>query len=271
MRKKRSTAKKAARRGNKMTALAARGKNDINMQMDKLMKTLSIVGSPLNKTQLRAIMAPTPPAFIKERPAKGGGKWKYVPGQYVKQRLNIIFGFNWTSEVLKVEEKYKQVVALVKLTVFSADGKRSISKTQAGGVDIKFLKRDPGRALDYANDMKAAITEGLKKCASEFGVCNDVYWQNEKFEQDYENRQPKNVTSPPYNPGKAPANIRTDLPIHGDIRMKMDEIKKRYPKRYNFKAMIKVYKVGKIRDLTQAQSEKILSSLVDIIDSGGAA
>ena len=33
--------------------------------------------------------------------------------------------------------------------------------------------------LDYGNDLKAATTDALKKCASELGIASDIYGANE--------------------------------------------------------------------------------------------
>jgi len=46
----------------------------------------------LNEKQLQTLLRKTPSQYVKERPAKGGGKWKYVTGGYVKKCLNLMFG-----------------------------------------------------------------------------------------------------------------------------------------------------------------------------------
>jgi len=58
---------------------------------------LSLVDSNLLTTQqLKFLMSKTPVAYVKERPAKGGGKWKYVSGGYIKKVLNLMFGWDWS-------------------------------------------------------------------------------------------------------------------------------------------------------------------------------
>ena len=142
----------------------------------------------LSKDQLEFLLQKTPKNHIYERPAKGGGKWSYVTGVYVKKVLNLMFGWNWSFEV--VEHKFdltiKQAYVLGKLTVNSKG--KSIVKMQFGRVDIKMKKawddnlkknvptNDP---LDVGNDLKAATTDALKKCASELGIASDVYAPNE--------------------------------------------------------------------------------------------
>ena len=53
-----------------------------------------------------------------------------------------------------------------------------VIKEQFGGADIKF-KKGTKVPLDYANDLKAAATDALKKCASELGIASDIYGKNE--------------------------------------------------------------------------------------------
>jgi len=157
----------------------------------------------LNTDQLNFLFAKTPEKHIYERPAKGGGKWKYVTGVRVKKVLNLMFGWNWDFLIDKfdVNMEAKQVIVLGKLIVRT--GGQELIKTQFGRADIKFKtetrKDDKGNIikelnsynemkpkrfptnnpLDLGNDLKAAATDALKKCASEFGIASDVYAPNE--------------------------------------------------------------------------------------------
>jgi len=128
----------------------------------------------LNEKQLQILFKRTPKNHVYERPAKGGGKWNYVTGTYVRKVLNLMFNFNWDFEV--VEHKFdltlKQAFVLGKLTV-RTNG-QSIVKMQFGTKDIMF-KRGTDLPLDLGNDLKAATTSALKKCASELGIASDVY------------------------------------------------------------------------------------------------
>ncbi len=132
----------------------------------------------LNTKQLGFLLSKTPKNHIYERPGKGGGKWKFVTGVYVKKVLNLMFGWDWSFEVVehKIDLQLKQAYVLGKLTV-NSNG-RSIVKMQFGRVDIKFRKSD-NMPLDVGNDLKAATTDALKKCAAELGIASDVYAPNE--------------------------------------------------------------------------------------------
>ena len=55
---------------------------------------------------------------------------------------------------------------------------KEIIKMQFGRADIKF-KKDTKEPMDLGNDLKAATTDALKKCASELGIAGDIYGTNE--------------------------------------------------------------------------------------------
>lgn len=81
--------------------------------------------------------------------------------------------------ILKFEhgKEGAQVWVLGKLIVKDKQG-NSVTKMQFGRADIK-LRKDGKGALDYGNDLKAASTDALKKCAAELGIASDVYGKNE--------------------------------------------------------------------------------------------
>ena len=132
----------------------------------------------LNEKQLQILLRKTPKSHIYKRPAKGGGQWEYVTGTYIRKVLNLMFNFNWDFEV--VEHKFdlalKQAFVLGKLTVRTNE--KTIVKMQFGTKDIMF-RRNSDLPLDIGNDLKAATTNALKKCASELGIASDVYAPNE--------------------------------------------------------------------------------------------
>lgn len=128
----------------------------------------------LNEKQLNILLKKTPKAYVKERPAKGGGKWKYVSGGYVRKVLNLMFGWDWDFEIMD-ETLFLdsgQVVVKGRLTCRSKGA--TIVKMQYGRHEIQLLKSDK-KPLDLGNDFKAAATDALKKCAAEIGIAADIY------------------------------------------------------------------------------------------------
>tara|TARA_R110001632_G_scaffold192223_1_gene313031 strand:- start:151 stop:804 length:654 start_codon:yes stop_codon:yes gene_type:complete len=134
-----------------------------------------------NDFQLNTILNKTPAQYIKKRPAKGGGTWDYVTGGYVRKCLNLMFGWDWSFDILDEKVLFGEVVVKGRLTCnIEKDGRiRTINKVQFGNKDIMY-KRQPDAdgkkvALSIGNDMKAAATDCLKKCASELGIAQDIY------------------------------------------------------------------------------------------------
>lgn len=153
---------------------------------------LSHVENPvLRGKQLQQIFKHTPKKYVKERPAKGGGKWEYVTGGYVKKCLNLLFGFDWDFQVLNHQylPDAKQVIVLGQLTCRANGG--TIVKNQFGCKDV-ICKKGTSEPLSLGNDFKAAATDALKKCAAEIGIAADIYNKEEFKAIDVEIEEPNN-------------------------------------------------------------------------------
>ena len=136
---------------------------------------LSLVeNNSLNEQQLGHLLKHTPEKYKRKRPAKGGGQWTYVTGGYVKKCLNLMFGWNWDFEIVdeQIMIEAKEVIVKGKLTCRSNG--ETIVKMQYGNKEI-MLKKNTNIPLSIGNDMKAAATDCLKKCAAEIGIAADVY------------------------------------------------------------------------------------------------
>jgi hypothetical protein len=134
-------------------------------------------GNQLNEKQLQLLLAVTPKQYVKQRPAKGGGVWEYVTGGYVRKVLNLMFGWDWDFEI--VDEKIMHGEAIVKGRLTCRVNGVAITKMQYGNKDIMFKKDTDAQGnrvpLSIGNDLKAAATDALKKCAAEIGVAADIY------------------------------------------------------------------------------------------------
>lgn len=146
------------------------------------LEDLSLVdGNSLNSKQLQHILKKTPDQFVKKRPAKGGGQWSYVTGGYIKKCLNLMFGWDWDFEIMSEQILHGEVVVKGRLTC-RTNGKQ-IVKMQYGNKDIMYKKQSAEEIqkgldrmpLSIGNDLKAASTDALKKCAAEIGIAADVY------------------------------------------------------------------------------------------------
>lgn len=138
----------------------------------------SLIKSPISNKQLLMILQRTPKEHVRQRPGKGGGTWDYVTGVYIRKVLNYVFGWLWDFQIIDKGKEGEQVWVSGRLTIKNEKGEVLIIKEQFGGADIKFRKGTKS-PLDYANDLKAAATDALKKCASELGIASDIYGKNE--------------------------------------------------------------------------------------------
>lgn len=144
-------------------------------------KALSLPKTWVSDKQILRMVQRTPKEHIYERKGKGGQIWTYVTGTYVEKVLNFVFGFLWDFEVQSHGREGDFIWVLGKLTVKNPSGS-AITKTQFGRAEIKYKKdtaHKPENMLDYGNDLKAATTDALKKCASLLGIASDIYGKAE--------------------------------------------------------------------------------------------
>ena len=129
---------------------------------------------------------PFPQEQIKQRIGTYGTVLDYVEGHTVIKRLNDAFDGKWSFEILrcKILEKEDEVVVLGRL---SAEG---VVKCQFGSSRITRAK-DSGEIISLADDLKAAATDSLKKCATMLGVGLHLY-NGDKSLHDSGERKPDN-------------------------------------------------------------------------------
>ena len=121
---------------------------------------------------------------VKTREGAFGKKLDYVEGHKVIERLNRATGNRWSSDVISIQKHQSEKradkrtgetqeyppywSALVRLTIPSMG-----SRTQVGTKAI---------TGNEENDIKGAITDGLKKAATLFGVALELYDSEEDNE-----------------------------------------------------------------------------------------
>lgn len=141
----------------------------------------------LNQAQKTFITQKTPRKFIKTRPGPGGMPLRYVEVGYVINILNQAFGWDWDFRILDQQVGKRQVwvrgelsVRVGERTIRNSEGEfrsTTIIKGQYGGAEIK-ANRQTGEPISIADDLKAAASDCLKKCASLIGVAGDLYWRD---------------------------------------------------------------------------------------------
>jgi len=105
---------------------------------------------------------------IKQREGGSGRAIDYIEGHSVIQRLNDAFESAWSFEIISHEIHQEEVVVIGKLTA------GDLAKSQFGSSRIT-RNRDTKEIVSLADDLKAAATDALKKCATLFGVGLHMY------------------------------------------------------------------------------------------------
>lgn len=170
----------------------------LQLDIKQVTRTVSV----FNENQIQKLWNSTRPIYKYSRPAKGGGSWTYVKASYVRKVLDSVFGFNWNFDIETSLAEAYEVAKITKVCVVKGtltgkvkvDGQWvEIKKTQFGRSEVKFLKNKDKtlkiddytglpQLLDFGNDMKGAVSDCLKKCASLFGIASDVYEAEEFME-----------------------------------------------------------------------------------------
>jgi hypothetical protein len=160
-------------------------------------RKLTIPATWLNESQIMKLVQVTPKEHVYKRKARGGGMWDYVTGSYIEKVLNFVFGWNWDFDVIEHGREQNCVWVKGRLTVHGTKEGQQIVKTQFGRAEVKYLKGTK-EMLDYGNDLKAATTDALKKCASLLGIASDIYGKTD-YRQETGN-EPVEITGTPIKP-----------------------------------------------------------------------
>lgn len=143
---------------------------------------LALIREAVSDAQQNLLTQRTPASVIKERPGKGGKKFRYVPHGWVTEQLNLAFKWGWSLEIasyqiLPSDADPAEVIVQARLTVHTPAG--DIVKTQFGAKDV-IREKETGRPLSVGDDLKAATSDALKKCASLLGIGLDLYYSDDK-------------------------------------------------------------------------------------------
>jgi hypothetical protein len=110
---------------------------------------------------------PFEPGQIRQRKGRNG-MLDYVEGHSVIQRLNEALEGAWSFEIVQHEVREDEVLVLARL---SAGGLVKMNF----GVSQVTRERESGALVSLGDDLKAAATDALKKCATFLGVGLHLY------------------------------------------------------------------------------------------------
>jgi len=119
-------------------------------------------------TPLEVLTRPFDPAQIKQREGRGGKMLDYLETHAVITRLNEAFSGAWSFEAVEYKTMEGEIIVKGRLTA------QGISKEQFGGSEIDRNKQT-GKPVSIGDDLKAAASDALKKCATLFGIGLELY------------------------------------------------------------------------------------------------
>jgi hypothetical protein len=128
---------------------------------------MTTLTNPITAEIKESLEKPFDRSQIKTRKGRGG-KFIYIEASAVIQRLNDALGGDWSFQIDEHFIEGQHIVVLGRLQV------GNIIKMQFGGKQITFEK-DTGEIVDLGDDLKAAASDALKKCATLFGVGLSLY------------------------------------------------------------------------------------------------
>lgn len=164
---------------------------EIEIVMFEGLNEKSLVYTDFNQVFLK--FQKTPKEFVKQRPGRGGKQVDYVEGWYIKQVLNLATKFKWSSYIDGHVQTPSEVIVWGRVTI-TLDGKE-FTQSAFGQSEIHLYKCDKIKEVQIAcrkdrtachihtcekavcvgDDFKAALTDMIKKAASQWGIASDVY------------------------------------------------------------------------------------------------
>ena len=122
---------------------------------------LDVLGRPFSRDQIR------------QREGRSGKMLDYVEAHAVIDRLNEAFDGEWS---FRIKTYWKEDEEVVVMGILSACGQE---KQQFGCSQITRRKQD-GQYASIGDDLKAAASDALKKCATAIGVALELYGRGDK-------------------------------------------------------------------------------------------
>ena len=138
---------------------------------------------------------------IRQREGRRGKMLDYVEAHTVIARLNEAFAGEWSFRIKTYWKEDEEVVVLGLLTAGGQD------KQQFGSSSLTRAKGS-GSPISIGDDLKAAASDALKKCATGFGVALELYGRGDQ------GSQPTQVPEAPHDPVDAERSqfLRRRLP-----------------------------------------------------------
>jgi hypothetical protein len=150
---------------------------------------------------ITALSESFPPDTVKQRKGNFGNMLDYVDAVSVINRLNEALEGQWSFTIIDHRTDVDEMIVLGQMEI---DG---VIRQQFGGTQIT-RNKDSGVAVSLADDLKAACSDCLKKCAASFGV--GLYLYNGKPVRQQQNHYRDNGNGHTHQSGSNGNGTRTN-------------------------------------------------------------
>ena len=130
----------------------------------------------MSTINLDVLTKPFPKDQIRQREGRHGKMLDYVETHAVIARLNEAFEGGWSFRIKTYWKEDEEVVVMGNLTAGGQD------KQQFGSSSLTRAKGS-GSPVSIGDDLKAAASDALKKCATAFGVALELYGRGDPGSQ----------------------------------------------------------------------------------------
>ncbi len=177
-----------------------------------------------------------PTEMIKHRPGGYGKLLDYIEIANIIQRLNDAFDAQWSFEVTDRIITDNEVVVLGKLTT------EGISKMQWGGSQI-VKSTKTGNPVSLADDLKAAASDSIKKCASHLGVALSIYGRELPPDQPVSQKTNGTITE---------EQLKTIKTVRTELKMSPEQV---------IDLCEQMFKTREVTSLNQTQATTLVNAL----------
>jgi hypothetical protein len=109
---------------------------------------------------------------LSTRQGQGGMTFKYVPNEDVIDRMNNVFGGNWSTHVMFRDVLDDQVILEVRVSVVDPETEMTHSHTGFGSQQIMRYNSgtNAGKIIDIGNGYKGALAKAIVNACTRWGV-----------------------------------------------------------------------------------------------------
>jgi len=189
---------------------------------------------------LDTLTKPFGPDLVQQRKGRFGQTLDYIGSHHVISRLNEALHGHWSFKILDREIHQDEVIVLGELTA------HGISHQQFGTSSVTRNSKDGG-IVSIGDDLKAAASDCLKKCATQFGVGLLLYGLDSKSNGNGHSNGYQNGNGHANGNGHTSGNSRTSQQAATSGKISTDQI-------------AKVFQIAKQKNLPQAEVLKRVRS-----------